>query len=125
VGTRFHCGSEIRRPLAVGNSLDLLSGTIEPSPVSRRNLIPLLSGNPRTIRQLAQQLRVTPADLEADLDHLAKSLVHGEWRIAVTPAVCRKCGFEFGADKLRKPSRCPACRATWLTEPKVEIVPRQ
>lgn len=85
--------------------------------MSRKQLIPLLSGRALTLRQIAQQLRLKPAEVEDDLRHLAKSLVHGEWKLAVTPARCRKCGFEFGADKLHKPSKCPGCHATWLSEP--------
>lgn len=90
----------------------------------RKDLIPLLSGNPLTLREIAQRLRIKPSEAEDDLTHLAKSLVHGESQLSVTPATCRKCGFEFGADKLHKPSKCPKCHATWLTEPLIEVVPR-
>jgi predicted Zn-ribbon and HTH transcriptional regulator len=92
--------------------------------MSRKQLIPILSGNPLTLRQLAQRLGLKPTEAEDDLRHLVKSLVHGEWRLVVTPARCRKCGFEFGPDKLHKPSKCPECQATWLTEPEMEIVGR-
>jgi predicted Zn-ribbon and HTH transcriptional regulator len=89
--------------------------------MSRKNLIPLLNENPLTVRQIATQLRVHPADVEDDLVHLEKSLAHSDQKLVVHPAVCRKCGFEFGPDKLRKPSRCPVCKASWLTEPEIEI----
>lgn len=92
--------------------------------MSRRDLIPLLAGQPLTLRQLAQQLRLKPAEVEDDLRHLAKSLVHGEWRLLIVPARCRKCGFEFGPDKLHKPSKCPECQATWLNEPEIGVVRR-
>ena len=92
--------------------------------MSRKQLIPILSGNPLTLRQLAQRLGIKPTEAEDDLRHLVKSLVHGEWKLVVTPARCRKCGFEFGPDKLHKPSKCPECQATWLTEPEMEIVRR-
>ena len=74
-----------------------------------------------TVRQVASQLGVHPSDVENDLLHLEKSLVHTEEKLVVHPAVCRKCGFRFGSDKLRKPSRCPECKASWLTEPEIEI----
>jgi predicted Zn-ribbon and HTH transcriptional regulator len=89
--------------------------------MSRRDLIPLLSSQPLTLRQLARHLGVKAGDVEDDLNHLAKSLVHGEWKLVVTPAVCRKCGFEFGAEKLHKPSKCPECNATWLTDPVIAV----
>jgi predicted Zn-ribbon and HTH transcriptional regulator len=85
--------------------------------VSRKDLIPLLTADPLTLRQLARLLGLKPAEVEDDLKHLARSLVHGDWRLVVTPARCRKCGFEFGPDKLHKPSKCPECHATWLSEP--------
>jgi predicted Zn-ribbon and HTH transcriptional regulator len=44
-----------------------------------------------------------------------------EYAAAISPAQCRKCRFEFGTDKLRKPSRCPKCKSTWLTEPLIQI----
>ena len=89
--------------------------------MSRKNLIPLLTENPLTVRQIASQLRVQPSDIEDDLRHLEKSLVHTDETLVVHPAICRKCGFEFGPEKLRKPSRCPECKASWLTEPEIEI----
>ena len=92
--------------------------------MSRKQLIPILAGNPLTLRQLAQRLGLKPTEAEDDLRHLVKSLVHGEWKLVVTPARCRKCGLEFGPDKLHKPSKCPECQATWLTEPEMEIVRR-
>ena len=93
--------------------------------MSRKQLIPILAGNPLTLRQLAQRLGIKPTEAEDDLRHLVRSLVHGEWKLVVTPARCRKCGFEFGSDKLHKPSKCPECQATWLTEPELEIVGRE
>lgn len=93
--------------------------------MSRRNLIPLLSSRPMTVREIARCLGSNPGDVEDDLEHLKKSLPHTEWRLHVTPAQCRKCGFEFGCDKLRKPSRCPGCKGTWLSEPVIGIVPHE
>jgi len=93
--------------------------------MSRRTLIPLLAAQPLTVRQIAHQFRHKPAEVEADLRHLAQSLVHGEWKLVITPARCRKCGFEFGPDKLHKPSKCPECQATWLTEPEIGIARRE
>jgi len=77
-----------------------------------------------TIRQIASQTRLKPAEVESDLEHLARSLVHGEWRMEVTVSHCRKCGFQFGPEKLRKPSKCPECKGTWLSEPEIALVPR-
>ena len=91
--------------------------------MTRKDLIQHLVGNARTVRQLALEMRQTPAEVEQDLRHIKQSLRHQPFRLAVEPAVCRKCGFEFGDDRYRKPSRCPECRGTWLTEPQISTVP--
>ena len=85
----------------------------------RKDSIHYLEGNPRTVRQLALEMRQSPADVEEDLKHIVKSLRNQPFRLKVTAAECRKCGFVFSDDRYRKPSKCPDCRGTWLTEPEV------
>jgi hypothetical protein len=87
----------------------------------RRDLIDLLLDTPRSIRQIARELRTSPNTVKDDLEHLFKSLRHTEYVAVVAPAQCRKCGFEFAGDKLAKPSKCPKCHSTWLTEPRICI----
>lgn len=87
----------------------------------RRDLIPLLLDQPRTLSQLAREVRSTPRDLAGDLAHLLRSLAHSEFVAEITPARCRKCGFTFGSDKLLKPARCPRCRGTWIAEPHLAL----
>jgi predicted Zn-ribbon and HTH transcriptional regulator len=87
----------------------------------RRDLIPLLLDHPRTLTQIAAELDCPPREAAGDLRHLMKSLRHSEYEAVITPARCRKCDFEFGADKLLRPSRCPKCRTTWLAEPRIML----
>jgi len=87
----------------------------------RRDLIDLLLDHPQSIQQIAREVRLPFNTVKDDLEHLFKSLKHTEYIAAVAPARCRKCGFEFAADKFAKPSRCPKCRSTWLTEPRISI----
>jgi predicted Zn-ribbon and HTH transcriptional regulator len=87
----------------------------------RKDLIPLLKDNPMSVVQIAREVDESPKTIEEDLQHLFRSLKHGEFEPRVEPARCRKCGFEFGFDKLRKPSKCPECNSTWLTEPKISV----
>jgi predicted Zn-ribbon and HTH transcriptional regulator len=88
----------------------------------RKDLIDLLHEHPMSVTQIARLVRETPGDVEDDLEHLLLSLKHTDYSAAISPAQCRKCGFEFGEDKLRRPSKCPKCKGTWLTEPRVSIV---
>jgi hypothetical protein len=90
----------------------------------RKSLIDLLLGHPLSAAQIARLAGVRVSELEADLQHLLKSLRHTDYELAVTPARCRKCGFEFETGKLTRPSRCPECRATWIREPSVQVVRR-
>lgn len=78
-----------------------------------------------TAAQISREVRQPVKDTETDLHHLLKSLEHTEYTAEVRPARCRKCGFEFGPEKLSKPSRCPECKGTWLSEPRIQIQARK
>jgi predicted Zn-ribbon and HTH transcriptional regulator len=89
--------------------------------VFRKDLIDLLHANPMTVTQIARHVRESPGDVADDIEHLLLSLRHTDYSAVVVPARCRKCGFEFGEHKLRRPSKCPECKSTWLTEARVGI----
>ena len=75
-----------------------------------------------TVNEISRLADQKGKETAEDIEHLIKSLRHTEYRAVIRPAECRKCGFVFGTDKLRKPSKCPNCNATWLTEPRIKIV---
>jgi predicted Zn-ribbon and HTH transcriptional regulator len=85
----------------------------------RKDLIPMLLDNPMTIGKIAHLVDEPPKDVEEHLKHLLQSLKHTEYVADIYPAECRRCDFVFGTDKLHKPSKCPKCKATWLTEPEI------
>ncbi len=87
----------------------------------RKDLLELLRDNPMSVAEIAREVRVPVKEVHDDLRHLLQSLRHTGQEMDVTPAQCRKCGFEFDAEKLTKPSKCPKCRATWIREPLIEI----
>lgn len=89
--------------------------------VYRRELLKILSAQPRSVSSLARELGLTRGDVEDDLAHLIRSARAAGHRIVVQPARCRACGFAFDEDKLSKPGKCPACRGTWLFEPQISI----
>jgi len=90
----------------------------------RKKLLELLSENPMTLPQIARAVGEPVGQVEKDLEHLLLSLKHTDQRPAVQPSICRKCGFEFSPEKLRKPSRCPSCHGNWLTDPSIGIYPK-
>jgi predicted Zn-ribbon and HTH transcriptional regulator len=55
----------------------------------RRNLLSVLSSEARSISSLARELRVTPAEIEADLRHVIRTARAAGDQIVVLPARCR------------------------------------
>ena len=89
----------------------------------RKDLVALLSAEPRSVSSLARELRLHRGDVEEDLRHALQSARAAGHMVVVLPARCRTCGFTFGEEKLTKPGKCPACRGTRLFEPQVSIRP--
>ena len=87
----------------------------------RKDLIKLLSAQPRSVSSIARELGLHRADVEDDLRHLIRSARAAGKLVVIEPARCRACGFHFGAEKLSKPGKCPACRGTRLFEAQVSI----
>jgi predicted Zn-ribbon and HTH transcriptional regulator len=101
----------------------MLAGDVDT--MLRRELIDLLLNRPMSVTQIARLLDARPAEVADDLAHLFRSLKHVEFTAVVEPATCRKCGFRFSSAKLTKPSKCPECRGTWVTEPLISIVRKE
>jgi len=87
----------------------------------RRDLIPLLLDKKMSLSEIARNMREKPKEIIEALTHLAKSSRHGDYELVIDPAECRKCGFEFSADKFSKPGKCPKCRSTWIFEPLIGV----
>jgi len=87
----------------------------------RRQLIELLSHEPRSASSIARELGLRRGDVEEDLRHALRSAEAAGHRIEIVPARCKACGFEFAPDRLLKPSRCPKCKESRLFEPMIRI----
>jgi predicted Zn-ribbon and HTH transcriptional regulator len=87
----------------------------------RRQLIDLLSQEPRSASSIAREMGLRRADIEDDLRHALRSAAAAGHQIEVIPARCKDCGFLFGTDRLVKPGRCPACRGSRLFEPMIRV----
>lgn len=91
----------------------------------RRDLIPLLLDKQLTLSEIARAVGESPKDVIDGLTHLAKSSKHSDYELVVTPAECRKCGFEFSAEKFSRPGKCPKCKGTWIYDPLIGIKKRE
>ena len=89
----------------------------------RRDLLKLLTVQPRSVSSLARELGIGRGDMEEDLRHAIRTARASGHRVMVEPARCRACGFTFGEEKLSKPGKCPACRGTRLYEAQIRIEP--
>ena len=89
--------------------------------VFRKDLLTLLSAQPRSISSLARDLGLRRGDVEEDLRHALRSARAAGHQVVVIPARCRTCGFTFNEEKLSKPGKCPSCRGTRLYEPQIRI----
>ncbi len=90
----------------------------------RRQLIDLLSHEPRSVSSLARELGLSWGDAEADLRHALRSARAAGYQVEVLPARCKTCGFVFDEDKLAKPGRCPECKGSRLYEAMIRVDPR-
>jgi predicted Zn-ribbon and HTH transcriptional regulator len=84
----------------------------------------MLLQDPMTVSEISRFVEQPGKDTVSDLEHLLQSLKHTEYKAVVEVATCKKCGFEFSSDKLRKPSKCPKCKSTWVTEPRISLLRR-
>jgi len=87
----------------------------------RKQLMEILSDEPRSVSRLARELGLSRGDMEDDLRHMIRSALAAGHRVVVVPARCRTCGFIFGEEKLTKPGKCPECRGSRILEPQIGI----
>lgn len=87
----------------------------------RTDLLRLLSAEPKSVSSLARELGLTKRDVEDHLRHAIRTARASGHDVIVEPAECRTCGFQFDADKLVKPGKCPQCRGTRLLEARVRV----
>jgi predicted Zn-ribbon and HTH transcriptional regulator len=91
----------------------------------RRAIRRLLVEAPRTAYELSALAHLPEREMAGHLEHLARSLRHGDERLEIEPARCLDCGFVF-RDRRRphRPSACPGCRGQHLAAPVFRIVRR-
>ena len=87
----------------------------------RRDLIGVLSHEPRSVSWIARELGLRRGDVEDDLRHALRSARAAGHHVEIVPARCKACGFVFSSDKLAKPGRCPNCKGTRLFEALIRI----
>ncbi len=87
----------------------------------RRDLIALLSTEPRSVSSIARQLGLARGDVEEDMRHALRSARSAGHQVTIVPAMCRTCGFTFAEDRLAKPGKCPACKGSRIIEAQIHL----
>jgi len=88
----------------------------------RRAIIALLEQGAYTAKDISHELRIPEKEVYAHLEHIRHSLQHVGRQLAVTPASCNHCGFQFKKrDRVTKPGKCPVCRHEFIAEPQFSI----
>jgi len=89
---------------------------------SRQAIRELLQEGPASSLEISQRLSLPEKEVLEHLEHLARSPGPG-YRLQLTPAVCKKCGFAFKKrERLTTPSRCPLCRNESIRRPRFALV---
>ena len=87
----------------------------------RRQIIDLLSREPRSASSIAREMGLRRGEIEEDLRHALRSAGAAGHRVEIIPARCKDCGFTFASDRLVKPGRCPACKGSRLFEAQIRL----
>jgi predicted Zn-ribbon and HTH transcriptional regulator len=87
----------------------------------RRDLIAMLSAEPRSVSAVAREMGLARRDAEDHLRHAIQSARAAGHQVVIESAKCRQCGFTFGPDKLSKPGKCPECKGTRIYEAQTKI----
>ena len=92
----------------------------------RRRIATLLREGPLSGKELSNELRVPEKDVYEHLEHIRKTMNKGDYKLAVVPARCNKCGFVFRKrGRLKKPGKCPICRSESVEEPVFSVESRK
>jgi len=84
----------------------------------RQEIWSLLETRALSAPEISAYVGVREKDVYDHLAHILKTTSRDDFRLEVRPAECLKCGFVFKKrDKLRKPGRCPVCRAEQIEGP--------
>lgn len=87
---------------------------------TRQEIVELITYHPLDVHNIAVILGTTERQIKNELGHVLKSYKE---QIKIYPAACNKCEFIFTNQRFKKPGRCPKCKSTWISAPRIEICP--
>ena len=88
----------------------------------RREIVSAIEGRALSAREISGIVSIPEKAVCDHLSHIKRTVNKTGSRLIVTPAECKKCGFSFNKrEKLKKPGKCPVCRAETIKEPLFSI----
>ncbi|OGW39788.1 MAG: transcriptional regulator [Nitrospirae bacterium GWD2_57_9] len=84
----------------------------------RKEIVSLLEREACTAKDISGEIGIPEKEVYEHLEHIRRSLEGTARQFLITPAVCRKCGFQFSKrHRLKRPGKCPACRGESISAP--------
>lgn len=88
----------------------------------RREIADVLEGRTLSARDISGAVRISEKDVYEHLSHIQKTINKRDYKLIITPAECKKCGFVFRKrERLKKPGKCPICRGEAIEGPLFSI----
>ncbi len=88
----------------------------------RQEIMESMTGQSLSAKDISMRVRIPEKEVYGHLEHIRMSTGGGKHEFVVTPAQCKKCGFQFKKrDRLSKPGRCPVCRSETIEVPLFSI----
>ena len=110
----------IRHELASFIMRERNSRSLQPELTHPSSLHPPSRSEALTAKELSPLVGISEKEVYPHLEHIRLSF--GK-RFVVSPAVCRRCGFEFKERRrLTRPSRCPKCKGESIEEAAFSII---
>jgi predicted Zn-ribbon and HTH transcriptional regulator len=88
----------------------------------RQAIVRVLRGRWLSAREISKEVRISEREVGPHLEHVARSAAESGAELGIEPARCLGCGHEFEPG-VRRPSRCPECKAERISAPKFRIEP--
>ncbi len=99
-----------------------MSGPPARGETARQALLRALRDGPKTARELSAAISLPEREVVSHLEHVARSLAHGDAELRIEPPRCQDCGFGFKKrERTSRASRCPRCKSERLDAPRFWI----
>ncbi|MCG2723091.1 MAG: hypothetical protein L6290_13930 [Thermodesulfovibrionales bacterium] len=94
------------------------SPPVERTETIRQKITALLERTQLSAKDLSGEIATSEKDIYDHLAHIQKTSNKRDRHLVVTPAHCRKCGFQFKKrNRVTRPGKCPLCRSELIVAP--------